>query len=175
MLRRLALPLGLLATVLAVLAVGLTLNPRELPSPLIGRMAPRFALPELRDPSRIVTPDDMNGRVWLLNVWASWCVACRQEHALLVDLSRTGAVPLIGLDYKDNRNAGLEWLHDAGDPYILSLADGSGRTAMDFGVYGVPETFVIDRSGVIRYRHTGPLSAEDLQGRILPLVKELNG
>jgi cytochrome c biogenesis protein CcmG/thiol:disulfide interchange protein DsbE len=129
----------------------------------------------LQDAAQVVTTDDMAGRVWLLNVWASWCVSCRQEHPLLVELSKTGVVPIYGLDYKDQRANGLEWLHEGGDPYILSVSDSDGRVGIDFGVYGVPETFVIDKKGIIRYKQMGPLTPEVLQRRILPLVKELNG
>jgi cytochrome c biogenesis protein CcmG/thiol:disulfide interchange protein DsbE len=175
MLRRYLPYFSLLAVVVGFLGVGLTLNPRELPSPLIDHQAPRFRLPQLHDAGQIVTPDDMVGRVWLFNVWASWCTACRQEHPLLLELAKTGLVPIYGLDYKDQRANGLEWLHEAGDPYMLSVSDLDGRVGIDFGVYGVPETFVIDKKGFVRYKQVGPLTPNILQSRILPLVKELNG
>ncbi len=173
--RRFILPFALFAVVMGFLAVGLRLNPREVPSPLIDRPAPDFRLPQLQDPARIVTPEQMAGRVWLLNVWASWCTTCRQEHPLLVELSKSGAVPIYGLDYKDSRANGLEWLRDSGDPYVVSLSDSDGRVGIDYGVYGVPETFVIDKQGVIRFKQVGALTPEVVQNKILPLVKELNG
>ena len=115
----------------------------------------------------------MRGQVWLLNVWASWCVSCRVEHPLLVDLARANIVPVIGLAYKDKRDDGLGWLKANGDPYKLSIVDQDGRVGIDFGVYGVPETFVIDKAGIIRYKQIGPLTADALKQTILPLVREL--
>lgn len=115
----------------------------------------------------------MKGKVWLVNVWASWCVSCRQEHPLLVELAKTGRVPMVGLHYKDERDAGLKWLAEHGDPYLLSAHDRDGRVAIDFGVYGTPETFIVDKTGVIRYKHTGPLTPQLLRDQILPRVEQL--
>jgi cytochrome c biogenesis protein CcmG/thiol:disulfide interchange protein DsbE len=117
----------------------------------------------------------MLGKVWLLNVWASWCVACRDEHPTLLALSKARVVPIVGLNYKDTRPEGLGWLNQFGNPYDVSAFDRDGRVGIDFGVYGVPETFVIDKRGVIRMKHIGPLTPEVIQTRIAPLVKELNG
>ncbi|MBI5430637.1 MAG: DsbE family thiol:disulfide interchange protein [Nitrosomonadales bacterium] len=155
------------------LFVGLGLNPREVPSPLIDKPAPAFSLPQLHDPSKQFSAEDMKGQVWLLNVWASWCVSCRQEHPVLLDLSRQNIVPIYGLDYKDRRADGLAWLHNGGDPYVLSASDMDGRIGIDYGVYGVPETYVIDKQGVIRYKQIGPVTVQSLQEKILPLVAEL--
>ena len=167
-------PLALFAVLLAFLAVGLDLNPREVPSPLIGKPAPAFELSRLDDPAIKMTQADLQGQVWILNVWASWCAACREEHPLLVDFARRSTVPLYGLNYKDKREDGLAWLARFGNPYKASLIDADGRVGIDFGVYGVPETFVIDKQGVIRFKQIGPVTPEVLRERIEPLLKELN-
>jgi cytochrome c biogenesis protein CcmG/thiol:disulfide interchange protein DsbE len=167
-------PLALFAVLLGFLAVGLNLNPREVPSPLIDKPAPAFALARLDDPAQQITHADLKGQVWILNVWASWCVACRQEHPLLVDFAKRSPVPLYGLNYKDKREDGLAWLARFGDPYKASLFDIDGRVGIDFGVYGVPETFVIDKEGVIRFKQIGPVTPEVLRDRIEPLLKQLN-
>jgi len=170
---RWSLPLAIFAVVLAFLFVGLFRDPREVPSPLIGKPAPDFSLARLHQPEARLTNQDMRGQVWLLNVWASWCVSCRVEHPLLLDLAKANLVPVIGLAYKDKPEDGLAWLSANGDPYQLSIVDGDGRVGIDFGVYGVPETFVIDKAGVIRYKQIGPLTAEALKQTILPLVRDL--
>jgi cytochrome c biogenesis protein CcmG/thiol:disulfide interchange protein DsbE len=170
---RWSLPLAIFAIVLGFLYVGLYRDPREVPSPLIDKPAPAFSLPRLHEPTRTLATSDMLGQVWLLNVWASWCVSCRVEHPLLVELSRSKVVPVIGLAYKDKREDGLAWLSKNGDPYTLSVMDQDGRVGINWGVYGVPETFVIDKAGVIRYKQIGPLTAESLQQKILPLVRQL--
>ena len=170
---RWSLPLAIFAVIVAFLFVGLFRDPREVPSPLIGTPAPAFALAQLHEPGKTLTTADMRGQVWLLNVWASWCVSCRVEHPLLVDLAKANVVPVIGLAYKDKPEDGLA-LHAAnGDPYKMSIVDRDGRVGNDFGVYRVPETFVIDKSGVIRYKQIGPLTADALKQTILPLVREL--
>jgi len=173
--RRYALPLGILAATVALLAIGLTLDPRELPSTLIGKPAPAFVAPSLAAPGERVAPRDFEGKVWILNVWASWCVSCREEHRALVALARSGAAPVVGLNYKDERDTGLAWLERYGNPYTVSAFDADGRIGMDYGVYGVPETFVIDKRGVVRYKRVGVLTREVVEGRILPLVRELQG
>lgn len=170
---RVLLPLTVFGIMVAFFAAGLALNPRLVPSPLIEKPAPEFRLPELHDPNRTIGLADLEGHVSLLNVWASWCVACRQEHPLLMDLSAGGAVPIYGLNYKDERSDAIGWLANLGNPYRAIAADRDGRVGIDWGVYGVPETFVIDRKGVIRYKHIGPLDAEALRDTVLPLVRQL--
>ncbi|WP_089340493.1 DsbE family thiol:disulfide interchange protein [Burkholderia singularis] len=172
---RFLLPLVVFAILAGFLWRGLRLDPHEVPSPLIDKPAPRFVLTRLDDPSALVRRDDMLGRVWMLNVWASWCVACREEHPTLVAFSRTGAVPIIGLNYKDKRADGVGWLSRFGNPYEASAFDQDGHVGIDFGVYGVPETFIIDKRGVIRFKQTGPLTAQVINERVLPLLRQLNG
>ena len=172
---RFLIPLAVFAVLVAFLGVGLTLNPREVPSPLINKPAPAFQLPQLHAPDKTFAQKDMLGKVWMLNVWASWCVACREEHPNLVELARSGAVPIYGLNYKDERADGIAWLARFGNPYQLSAYDRDGRIGIDYGVYGVPETYVIDKAGVIRYKRIGAVTPEILRDKILPLVKELNG
>jgi cytochrome c biogenesis protein CcmG/thiol:disulfide interchange protein DsbE len=152
---------------------GLFLNPREVPSPLVGKPAPAFSLPRLDQPANTFSPKDMLGQVWLFNVWASWCGACRDEHPLLVDLAKTGLVPVVGMDYKDTATEAEQWLTERGNPYLLSAVDADGRVGIDYGVYGVPETYVIDKAGVIAYKQIGPVTLESLRDDILPLVKRL--
>jgi cytochrome c biogenesis protein CcmG, thiol:disulfide interchange protein DsbE len=160
--------------VLAIfLYIGLGLNPREVPSPLINKPAPNFNLPQLQDPSKQLSSQDMRGQVWLLNVWASWCVSCREEHPVLVELAKHNIVPIIGLDYKDKNEDGETWLHNGGNPYTLVATDADGRVGIDYGVYGVPETYVIDKQGVIRYKQIGAVTHESLREKILPLIAEL--
>ncbi len=149
-------------------------SPRTIPSPLVGKPLPAFALPTVADPKRRVGPEALRGRVYLLNVWASWCVSCREEHPLLNELARNKTVTLIGLNYKDKREDALAWLAGMGDPYELSFADTDGRLGIELGVYGVPETFVIDKEGIIRYKHIGPLTPAALEQKLLPLIKELS-
>jgi len=171
--KKLFIPLAVFAVLVGFLFVGLFLNPREVPSPLIGKPAPAFSLNQLHKPDRTLATADMKGQVWLLNVWASWCVSCREEHPLLVELARAKLVPIVGLNYKDEPAAGIKWLSQFGDPYDLSIVDRDGRVGIDFGVYGVPETFVIDKQGTIRYKQIGPVTVEALEKKIIPLVREL--
>jgi len=170
---RFVIPLAIFAVVVGFLFVGLGLRPSEVPSPLIGKPAPAFDLAQLHAPGERFTVADMKGKVWLLNVWASWCVSCREEHPFLMEIAKQGSVPIVGLNYKDQRENALAWLTQFGNPYQLSVVDAQGRTGIDFGVYGVPETFLIDRDGVIRYKQIGPLTPEAWQQNILPLVKKL--
>ncbi len=171
--KRFLLPLGLFAVVVGFLAAGLTLNPREVPSPFIGKPAPDFSLPQLHDPQKVFSPKELAGQVWLLNVWASWCSGCKDEHPVLMQLAQSGSVPIYGMDYKDRRMEALAWLKRQGNPYPLSAMDEAGRIGIDYGVYGVPETFVIDKKGVIRYKQIGPLDQETLDRKVMPLVREL--
>jgi cytochrome c biogenesis protein CcmG/thiol:disulfide interchange protein DsbE len=170
---RYIVPLGIFLVLVAFFAVGLTRDPREVPSPFIGKPAPVFKLTQLHEADRVFTPEDMKGKVWLLNVWASWCVSCRVEHPLLVEMSKKNVVPIVGLNYKDRREDGLKWLGKFGNPYTLSAYDADGRVGIDYGVYGVPETFVIDKLGVIRYKQIGPITPEALEKQLLPLIRKL--
>ncbi|MEQ8661812.1 MAG: DsbE family thiol:disulfide interchange protein [Gammaproteobacteria bacterium] len=172
---RFALPFALFVVVVALLAVGLQRDPRHVPSPLIGKPLPDFTLATLAAPDTAIARTDLLGQPYLLNVWASWCVACRQEHPLLVELARRGSVTLIGLNYKDARADALRWLDERGDPYRLSLFDDDGRLGLDLGVYGVPETFFIDAAGVIRHKHIGPLDAAAFERDIAPLIRAHGG
>jgi len=170
-----AIPLLVFAALVAFFAVGLTRDPREVPSPFIDKPAPAFRLEQLHEPKAAFAPEDMKGKVWMMNVWASWCVSCRVEHPLLVDLARRNVVPIVGLNYKDKREDGIGWLAKFGNPYTLSAHDVEGRAGIDYGVYGVPETFVIDKQGVIRHKQIGPITPEALERKILPLIKKLQG
>jgi len=166
-------PLGIFLVMLVFLAVGLRLDPREVPSPLIDKPAPPFDLPVLQQAGRRFSPAEMRGKVWLLNVWASWCVSCREEHPHLVALSKQKLIPLLGLNYKDEPQAAARWLAQFGNPYDFSVEDRDGRIGIDYGVYGVPETYLIDREGVIRYKRIGVLTPEILAEKVLPLARKL--
>ncbi len=170
------LPLLFFLPLAVIMFAGLQLNPRAVPSPLVGKPAPQFSLPLLRDapetPPQKVSPENMKGKAWLLNVWASWCVGCRAEHALLLKMKDSGA-EIVGLNYKDKAEEARDWLLQHGDPYVFSAADADGAAGLDWGVYGVPETFVVDGGGVIRYKHIGPLDDAAVEETILPLLKEL--
>ena len=172
---RFLLPLAIFIVLVGFLLVGLGLNPRQVPSPLVGKPAPEFELQQLHEYEKTLTSKDNLGKVWLLNVWASWCVSCREEHPVLVELAKSGIVPVYGLNYKDEREDALRWLKQFGDPYVTSIVDREGRTGIEYGVYGVPETYVIDKNGVIRYKQIGPVTVEALETKILPLVRELQG
>ncbi len=171
---RFLLPLGLFLAMAVFLGIGLNRDPREVPSPLIGKPAPEFKLATLADPGKAIGRADLLGKVWMLNVWASWCVACREEHPLLVQYSRQKRVPIYGLNYKDQRADGQAWLSQFGNPYTESLHDLNGRVGLDFGVYGVPETFIIDREGVVRFKHIGPITPQVIRERIEPMLKALD-
>jgi cytochrome c biogenesis protein CcmG, thiol:disulfide interchange protein DsbE len=171
---RFLIPLALFGVLVGFLAVGLTRDPREIPSPLVEKAAPAFQTQQLLVADQTFSPADMKGKVWLLNVWASWCVACKVEHPLLVEMQRSKVVPIIGLDYKDQRATALKFLAQNGDPYNLSAMDIDGRIGIDYGVYGVPETFLIDKNGVIRHKQIGPITPEALEKTILPLIAKLN-
>ena len=173
---RYAIPLIVFLVIAGFLASRLRggYDPHIIPSVLIGKPAPEFQLPELRDPTKAFSPKQLRGKVWLLNVWGSWCIACREEHPFLIQLSNAGAVPIYGLDWKDTREAALSTLSELGDPYVLNVSDADGRVAIDYGVTGAPETYLIDKNGVIRYKEVGQLTPEIMQNKILPLVKELN-
>ncbi len=167
------IPLLLFVVLVGFLAVGLNRDPHEVPSPLIGKQAPAFELPQLADSQKTFSPESMKGKVWILNVWASWCVACREEHPVLVELGKLQIAPIIGLDYKDKRDDAMAMLARQGNPYALSAFDANGRVGIDYGVYGVPETYVIDQAGVIRFKHIGPITMELLNKKMIPLLSEL--
>jgi len=172
--KRFFIPLGIFFVLVVFLGVGLHLKPQEIPSPFIGKQAPQFTLTQLEDGEKKFSPQDMQGKVWLLNVWASWCAPCRAELPVLVDFSKKGVVPIIGLNYSDAREEGNKLLSEFGNPYQLSAFDRDGRVGTDYGVYGVPETFVIDKHGVIRLKHVGPVTGEVIKDQLLPLIQELN-
>lgn len=167
------LPLILFIIMAIFLAIGLNLNPSEIPSPLLNKPAPVFSAPKLQAPSEKLANTDLKGQVWLFNVWASWCVSCREEHLVLNELARQKAVTIVGLNYKDDPAAAKNWLDTLGNPYNVSIMDQDGRIGIDWGVYGVPETFVIDKNGVVRYKHTGPVALTDVQQTFLPLIAQL--
>ncbi len=172
---RFLIPLAIFFTLVGFLAVGLHLDPREVPSPLIDKPAPEFALTQLDAPTQTIRRADMLGKVWMLNVWASWCETCREEHPYLVEFAKTRAVPIYGLNYKDQREPAQAWLAERGNPYVASLVDSNGRVGIDFGVYAVPETFLIDKQGIIRFKQIGELTPEVLANTVMPLVRKLNG
>ena len=171
--RRLLWTVAIFGALVVLLGIGLTLNPREVPSPLVGKPAPPFTLPLLHEPDKQFSSREPLGQVWLFNVWASWCAGCREEHPLLVNFAKSGVAPLYGLNYKDRREDGLKWLKQYGDPYKASFYDLEGKVGIDYGVYGVPETYVIDKKGVIRYKRIGVVTPEIMAKKILPLVEEL--
>ncbi len=167
------IPIAGFAVIAVALAVGLTLNPREIPSALIGKPVPEFALPPVQGRSLGLSSEDLRGEVSLVNVWASWCIECKREHPVLMDLARRHVVALHGLNYKDRPDAAQAWLDGLGDPYTRNGADRDGRVAIDWGVYGVPETFVVDRRGRIAYKHIGAMTERVVAEKILPLVEDL--
>jgi cytochrome c biogenesis protein CcmG, thiol:disulfide interchange protein DsbE len=169
-----AVPFCVFAAMSVFLAQGIRQDPRQIPSVLVDKPAPAFRLAELQNPARTFGPKDMLGKVWVLNVWASWCVSCRAEHAVLTDLARTSTVPVYGLDYKDEREAALTFLQTFGNPYAATVQDPDGRVGIDYGVYGVPETYVIDAKGVIRYKQIGPLTSELVERVVAPLIGRLS-
>lgn len=174
MIKRYLLPLLFFVAVAFTLGVGLWREPQAaVPSPLVGKAAPAFSLSLLDDPARQFTPQQMKGQVWLLNVWASWCTSCRKEHPLLLELAQKRVLPIVGFNYQDQRDAGRQWLQTHGNPYQLTVFDADGRVGMDYGVYGVPETFLIDKHGRIRYRQPGVITEDELNKTLLPLIREL--
>jgi len=171
---RYLIPLILFGVLVAFLAIGLGRDPHEVPSPLINKAAPSFKLAQLKDPSKSFTAEEMRGRVLLLNVWAAWCISCRDEHPLLIEYARTGAVPIYGLNYKDRPEDALGWLQELGDSYVLIVSNLDGMVGIDYGVYGAAETYLIDQQGVIRFKQIGAVTPDVWTKNILPLVQELN-
>lgn len=170
----LLIPLVLFLGLVAFLLVGLNRNPNEIPSPLINKAAPSFLLPQLHEPNKTFSAESMRGKVWLLNFWGTWCVACRDEHPMLVEFAKSGEVPIYGIDYKDDQAAAKKWLTELGNPYTVTAFDVDGRISIDYGVYGAPESFLIDKNGVIRFKQIGPITPEVWNKEILPLAKQLN-
>lgn len=170
----LLVPLILFIGLVAFLLVGLNRDPREVPSPLINKPAPAFQLPQLHEPAKTFSADSMRGKVWVLNFWGTWCVACREEHPLLVEFAKSGELPIYGVDYKDDREAARQWLNELGNPYALVAFDVEGRTSIDYGVYGAPESYLIDKNGVIRFKQIGPITREVWNNKMLPLARQLN-
>ena len=170
---RALLPLLAFIVLVVFLGIGLTKDPRKLPSTFIGKAAPEFTLPQLHTLEKTFSPKDMLGKVWILNVWASWCVSCRAEHHVLNSMVKRNKVNLIGLNYKDEVADARGWLGRYGNPYQLSISDLEGLVGIDWGVYGVPETFVMDKKGVVRLKHTGPVNNKDISDEIIPLIKLL--
>jgi cytochrome c biogenesis protein CcmG/thiol:disulfide interchange protein DsbE len=171
---RYLIPLVIFVVLAVFLAIGLTRDPHELKSVLINKPAPAFRVPQLKAADKMISNEDMRGKVWLLNVWASWCVACREEHPYLIEYAKSGVVPIYGLNYKDRREDALATLDELGDPYLVSAVDLDGRVGIDFGVYGAPETYIIDQGGTIRFKYVGPMMPDVWKEKILPVVQELN-
>jgi cytochrome c biogenesis protein CcmG, thiol:disulfide interchange protein DsbE len=178
--RLLFIPLVLFIALVVFLLVGLRRDPHEVPSPLIDKPAPAFQLPQLHDPTKTFSAQDMRGKVWLLNFWGSWCVACRDEHPLLIEYAKTNAIPIYGVDYKyssdttDERAAAVQLLTELGNPYMLTAYDDDGHVSIDYGVYGAPESFLIDKNGVIRFKQIGPITPDVWEKKIVPLANQLN-
>jgi cytochrome c biogenesis protein CcmG/thiol:disulfide interchange protein DsbE len=170
---RYLLPLGAFIALVLLLGVGLGLNPRLVPSPLVGKPLPEFSLAQLRAPDKTLSRKDLTGKVSLLNAWATWCVECRREHPVLVAIAAQGNVPIYGLNYKDQRPDALQWLERLGDPFVASAFDGDGRVGIDLGVYGLPETFLIDAQGMIVHKHIGPISREIWESDFVPVIERL--
>ncbi|MFT5115413.1 MAG: cytochrome c biogenesis protein CcmG/thiol:disulfide interchange protein DsbE [Parasphingorhabdus sp.] len=171
---RYLIPLGIFLVMAAFLGLGLKLDPREVPSPFIDRQSPTLDLPRLYSNERI-TNSTYAGKTWILNVWASWCVACRAEHDLLLAYARSSDTPLVGLNYKDTGTDAKGWLQKLGNPYTAIAVDFEGDAGIEWGVYGVPETFIMDANGVVRYKHIGPLNEEVMQNKVIPLIRQLEG
>ena len=171
--KRTVWPLIAFMVLVVFLGIGLTKDPRKLPSPFIGKAAPIFNLPQLHDLNKTFSPESMLGKVWVLNVWASWCVSCRAEHHVLNSMMKNNEVNLIGLNYKDEVTDARRWLSRYGNPYKISISDIEGTAGIEWGVYGVPETFVMDKKGIVRLKHTGPVTNQDIAEEIIPLIKRL--
>ena len=166
-------PLAFFIILVALLYRGLSLDSKRIPSPLVGKPMPEFSLPRLQDPTETLSDTDLKGKVSILNIWATWCVSCRAEHEVLLLLAKSGKVDIYGLNYKDERAKAQQWLVKLGDPYVANAFDADGRVGIDWGVYGAPETFIMDKQGIIRHKHIGPLSVDALNHEILPLIAEL--
>jgi cytochrome c biogenesis protein CcmG/thiol:disulfide interchange protein DsbE len=168
---RFILPFIVFVLLIVVFSFGLFNDPRELPSPFIGEQAPTFQLPSLTDPEQIVGSAEYAGKFALVNVWATWCVGCRQEHGFLLELKRRGAIPIYGINWRDNLPDAQSWLQQLGDPYVFSAFDQDGRVGIDWGVYGAPETFLVNPDGIVLYKHLGPLTPGAWESKFVPLIE----
>ena len=168
---RFAIPIVVFLLLVVVFSFGLFNDPRELPSPFLGEPAPAFEVASLTEPERIVGSADYAGKMALVNVWATWCGGCRQEHGFLMQLARSGSIPIYGINWRDDREAALGWLQQLGDPYEFSAFDADGRVGIDWGVYGAPETFLISPDGIVLHKHLGPLDARIWQEDFVPLIE----
>ena len=168
---RFAIPIVVFLLLVVIFSFGLFNDPRELPSPFLGEQAPIFQSTSLTDADRPVGSADYAGKMALVNVWATWCVGCRQEHGFLMQLARSGAIPIYGINWRDNREEALRWLEQLGDPYEFSAFDADGRVGIDWGVYGAPETFLISPDGIVLHKHLGPLDAASWQEDFVPLIE----
>ncbi|HEU4487075.1 MAG TPA: DsbE family thiol:disulfide interchange protein [Povalibacter sp.] len=169
---RFLIPAGLFAALVAFFYFSLGRDKETLPSPLIGKPAPAFELPRLDDPSKNIGGKDFAGRPYVLNVWGTWCVGCRQEHPVLLQIAERGEIPIVGIDWKDDREQALRWLHELGNPYVDVGSDEEGRVAIDWGVYGAPETFLIDGNGQVIYKHIAPMTMEVWEREFVPLIRK---
>jgi cytochrome c biogenesis protein CcmG/thiol:disulfide interchange protein DsbE len=172
---RFLVPLVAFAILIPIFVIGLTRNPNEIPSPLLEKPAPQFSLPSLQDPETMVGSGDYAGQFALVNVWATWCAGCRQEHPFLLELARDNVVPIFGLNWRDNRAEALRWLDALGDPYVASAYDEDGRVGIDWGVYGAPETFLVDANGIVIHKHIAPLTREVWERDFMPLIQAQGG
>ncbi len=169
---RYLIPVLIFAGLVAFFAIGLKRDPRYIPSPLIGKPAPAFELSAVEDPARKVSSRDFQGRMYVVNVWGTWCVGCREEHATLLEIARSNVVPIVGLNWKDELPLAQQWLQQLGNPYVATAFDPEGRVGIDWGVYGAPETFLVDGNGVVQYKHIAPLTMEVWQREFLPRIRQ---
>lgn len=172
---RYLVPVGVFAILIAFFYAGLGRDKETLPSPLIGKPAPQFELPSVEDPAKTISSKDFAGQMYVLNVWGTWCVGCRQEHDVLLTIAQRGEVPIVGLNWKDELDLAQRWLRELGDPYVGSAFDADGRVAIDWGVYGAPETFLIDRNGNVIFKHITPMTMEVWERDFLPLIRQTQG
>ena len=172
--KRFLLPIGFFVILIPLFVVGLGKDPRALPSTFLGKPAPTFSLPQLRDMSKIISNDSFAGEMVLVNFWATWCVGCRQEHDFLLQLQANNVIPIYGINWRDDRNKALDWLEELGDPYAVSGFDGGNHTGIDWGVYAAPETFLVDESGTVIYKLLGPLSPYTWQKEFVPRISARN-
>lgn len=172
---RFLIPAGVFAILIAFFFAGLGRDKETLPSPLIGKTAPQFELPNVEDPAQKIASRDFAGQMYVLNVWGSWCVGCRQEHEALLAIAERGEVPIVGLNWNDQLDLAQRWLRELGDPYVASAFDAEGRVAIDWGVYGAPETFLVDESGNVIFKHVGPITVETWERDFVPLIRAAKG
>ncbi len=172
---RYVIPVVVFAIMIPIFVIGLGRNKNEIPSPLLDKQAPQFALPALDDPNSTVGSDSYSGELALVNVWATWCVGCRAEHEFLMELSQRNVVPIFGLNWRDQRDMALRWLDQLGDPYFATAYDEDGRVGIDWGVYGAPETFLVGADGVVIYKHIAPLTEDVWQSEFMPRIEAARG